>query len=332
MMNYPLKPSEMFLNKLGNFFPIADLKEQLAEVKTSPHKYENIHWFGNLVLEGSDKKVEWRNTSPSQLVRKWPIIDNKGMPGVIEIFEKPKKDPDGKVYTNRYIIGTDTYDDDESQTTSLGSVLVMDTWTDRVVAEFFGRPSTAEFYETARRLGLYYRASNNYEQNQKGLFWHFEKKKSLHLLCDTPESLTDVADVTISKVGNKRKGTMASKAVNAYALRLILHWLEQPAYGEDEDSGILNLHKIRSIGLLNELIGYNSEGNFDRVSALGMLLILKEDKYAVFRRKDDEDRKDPNESNLSQDDFFTSRYNGGSDMINKSGIKQSWIDQIYKRS
>ena len=41
-------------------------------------------------------------------------------------------------------------------------------------------------------------------------------------------------------------------------------WLLETYENED----LLNLHKIRSIGLLKELIAYNDIGNFDRVMAL----------------------------------------------------------------
>jgi hypothetical protein len=38
---------------------------------------------------------------------------------------------------------------------------------------------------------------------------------------------------------------------------------------------IPTLYKIRSRALLKELITYNNEGNFDRVSAMGMLMLLR---------------------------------------------------------
>ena len=69
---------------------------------------------------------------------------------------------------------------------------------------------------------------------------------------------------------------------------------------------LLNLQKIRSIGLVKELISWNANGNYDRVSAMGMLMILKEDRYAILKRKDE--RKEW-EKGLEQDEFFTTRWN-----------------------
>jgi hypothetical protein len=141
-------------------------------------------------------------------------------------------------------------------------------------------------------------------QNKKGLYGWYDQKNSTHLLCDTPESLRDIADITISKVGNKRKGTHASTPVNAYGLRLILDWLISPAYGENEDSEILNLHMIRNEGLLRELMSFNSTGNFDRVSALIMLMILREERVKYVERRQKE-----KVASLLEDDFFSRNYN-----------------------
>jgi len=305
MMNWPLKPSEMFLNARGNMFPISDLKEVEGTIKIKAHEYEKRHWFGEIVLDGAGK-VKWKNTNSRQLIREWPIKDNKNKPGVIEIAEMPKKDSSGEVMPNRYIAGTDTYDDDESTTKSLGSIFILDTWTDRIVAEYTGRRSTEEFYEITRRMCLMFRAINNYEQNKKGLFWHYQKKNSLHLLAETPESLRDVANVLISKVGNKKYGTTATPQVNSYALRLVLKWLTAEAYGEEseEGDGIQNMHKLRFLGAVKELISWNPDGNYDRVSALGMLMILKEDRYALYKRKGEQKKF---EKGLESDPFFTSR-------------------------
>jgi hypothetical protein len=298
MMNYPIKPSEMFLNAKGAMFPQAELKAHLAHITGHPQTFENAHYHGELVW-GTEGELQWETHSANKLERQYPIENNKDRPGVIEIIEMPKKDAYGNVITNRYLQGTDTYDDDESKTTSLGSTFILDSWTDRIVAEYTGRRSTKEFYEITRKLSIFYKSIHNYEQNKKGLYTYYDQKNSTHLLCDTPESLKDVADISISKVGNKRKGTNASKPINAYGLRLILDWLLTTAYGEDEDSEKMNLHTIQNEGLLRELMNYNANGNFDRVSALIMLMILKEERIKYIERKQKEKI-----DTLLEDDFF----------------------------
>ena len=151
----------------------------------------------------------------------------------------------------------------------------MNSLTRRIVAEYTGRPATAkEYYENTLRLLKYYNAVNNYEQNKKGMFGYFEQKNSLYYLADTPKILRDIDLVKNSLGGNKMKGTMASEAVNKYGRELIKTWLLETAYGSDR----ANLYTINSIPLLKELIYWNKDGNFDRVSALGLLLIYLEDR------------------------------------------------------
>lgn len=303
MMNYPIKPSEMFMNAKDNIFPQAELKSHLAEVVSNPHRYENAHYHVELVWDTEGKiKMEYLNSN--LLERDYPIKDNKNREGVICLFELPIKDVEGHTVKNRYLQGTDTYDDDESITDSLGSTWILDSFTERIVAEYTGRRGTDEFYEITRKLNVFYSTEHNYEQNKKGLYSYYNNKNSTHLLCDTPESLRDVADITISKVGNKRKGTTMVTPVRVYGLRLLAKWLIKPAYGEDEDSNVLNLHKIESIGLLKELINFNYKRNADRISAMIILMILREDKLKYI-----ETRKNKTIKSLGEDDFFNRNYN-----------------------
>lgn len=303
MMNYPIVPSEMFLNAKGSIFPQAMLKAHAAEVIANPHRYENANFYVDLNWN-THGELEIEHVNANKLEKTWPVKDNKDKPGVIEIIEMPKKDAAGKAIRGRYIQGTDTYDDDESVTTSLGSTWIMDLWTSRIVAEYTGRRGTKEFYEICRKLNIMYNTEHNYENNKKGLYTYYEQKKSTHLLCDTPESLKDISDISFSKVGNKRKGTTASAAINAYGLKLILEWLLEPAYGEEEGSEKLNLHTIKSQGLLAELINFNPKGgNYDRVSGMIMLLILREEKLKYLTRRQEQQVKD-----LSEDPFFTRHF------------------------
>lgn len=59
-------------------------------------------------------------------------------------------------------------------------------------------------------------------------------------------------------------------------MELILEWLLREA---EPGTGILNLHKIRSVALCDELIYFNDNGNFDRIMALIYTLILHEERW-----------------------------------------------------
>ena len=106
---------------------------------------------------------------------------------------------------------------------------------------------------------------------------------------------------------------MASPAVNMYGLQRSLEWMSSPAYGEPEESEIINLDKIRSIPLLKETIGWNPDDNFDDISALGMLMILREDRLN-FRDKINKSKV----KTVTGDDFFNRHLGeGGKSYSNK---------------
>lgn len=271
----PLTPQEACLKTGGTLFPVIYLKERLANVQANPAKYIDASWIGRLAPNDAGV-LDWHYDDSIKIIRDFPIKDNKNLYGGIEIYEQPYKDnPEFGIY----IAGTDPYDDDESSTTSLGSTFIMNTLTERIVAEYTGRPPTADqYYENVRRLLKYYNAVCNYEQNLKGMYGYFRNHNSLHLLADTPQILKDQGLTKGLGAGNKSKGTPATQNINKWGRDLAKTWLLSPSPGNEE---INNLYTIRSVGLLKELIYWNPDGNFDRVSALGMLAILKEDRALI---------------------------------------------------
>ena len=71
----------------------------------------------------------------------------------------------------------------------------------------------------------------------------------------------------------------------------------------NKDPGLTNTHTIPSVPLLSEIIYWNEDGNFDRVSALGMLLILRQDRIKIVIEEDEEEKDSFNE-------FFDRYYRG----------------------
>lgn len=192
--------------------------------------------------------------------------------------------------------------------TSLFSALVMDTFTDRIVAEYTGRPRTAkQAYEITLKLALFYNAQINYENNLKGLFSYFDSKNKLYLLADTPQILRDMELIKGGNLyGNKSKGTNANARVNSWARLLQADWLLEKAQSNNDEDNRLNLHRLRSLAYIEELIYWNPDGNFDRVSAAGMLFILREDR--LKRSQTAKDNQYENIKRLSDDPFFSKNY------------------------
>jgi hypothetical protein len=114
---------------------------------------------------------------------------------------------------------------------------------------------------------MYYNATGMYEQNLPGLFTYFEKHKCLYLLADTPYQLRNSDTYKIGT--NTSKGINASGKVNQTARDFIKSWLLEKV---SENSEQRVLETIYSSALLKELIMWNPQGNFDRVSSMGMVL------------------------------------------------------------
>ena len=308
----PITPAEAIVKTGINMFPVADLTERIGQLDANPTEYDDVY-VGDLIFN-KDGQVEYKPTS-AMPIRDFPHKDNK-IEGAIEIYQMPEIDKNtGKPYNDRYILGADPYDDDESNTMSLGSIFVLDLWTDRIVAEYTGRPSFADdYYEICRKLCLFYNGRLNYEYNKKGLFSHFSTRNSLYLLTDVLDFLKE-KQMMKDGYGNKSKGTNASPAINAYARSRLRSWLLAPVPimqtidGEEKEVMVPRLFTVRNRALLKELINYNSEGNFDRISAMGMLMLLREDRMIRYQGDVSKEKQErANNSYDGNDPFFKRNY------------------------
>ena len=306
----PITPAEAIVKTGINMFPVADLTERIGQLDANPTEYDDVY-VGDLVFN-KDGQVEYKPTS-AMPIRDFPHKDNK-IEGAIEIYQMPEIDKNtGKPYNDRYILGADPYDDDESNTMSLGSIFVLDLWTDRIVAEYTGRPSFADdYYEICRKLCLFYNGRLNYEYNKKGLFSHFSTRNSLYLLTDVLDFLKE-KQMMKDGYGNKSKGTNASPAINAYARSRLRSWLLAPVPimqtidGEEKEVMVPRLFTVRNRALLKELINYNSEGNFDRISAMGMLMLLREDRMIRYQGDVSKEKQERANNNYDGNDPFFKR-------------------------
>lgn len=305
----PITPQEAILRTRGNIFPVADLTQRLAEIDNDPHTFDDVY-VGDLMQE-KDGTVSFKLTG-DQPIRDFPLKDNK-VSGALEIFKMPEKDAQGKVFPKRYIIGHDPVDNDEADTMSLSSTFVLDLWTDTIVAEYTGRHQFADDnFEMLRKLCVFYNAKCLYESNVKGAYSYFSRMNCLYLLADTPEYLKDKDIIKNIGVGNNSKGVKATKPVNDYANRLIRDWLLKPVTiqsGEDgEETTVFNLARIRNRALIKELMLYNPDINVDRVRALGLLMLYRE-QFMVTYNGDPSSSKNVVESDyLGNDDYFTRNY------------------------
>lgn len=292
-----ITPQEACLEFGGNIFPKKELQEQLAKIRINK-SLSNMKQVGDLVWE-TDGSLKWVIKKHGDITH-YPLKKDDDPTGSIVIWEHPMKDaPIGL-----YIIGVDPYDHDQSGTNSLGSTFVykrfqdFENYYDIIVAEYTGRPSTAEeYYENLRKLAIYYNGRIMYENERKGLFPYFTAKHCDYLLADQPDIISDI--VGNSKV-QRKKGCHMNKQIKQWGEGLIKDWLN-----EEQAPGKKNLHNILSEPLLEELISYNDTGNFDRVMALMQVMIYREQLYNL---KVKEKKKENKNRILFEGPIFTQEW------------------------
>lgn len=314
----PITPAEAIIKVKNAYFPTTALTERLAQLDANPNAFDDVY-TGNFNLKNGEVEFEITGDIP---IRQYGVKNTTK--GAVEIFEMPARDKDGRVYYDRYIIGHDPVDNDQAESSSLSSTIVLDLWTDRIVAEYTGRQLFAdENYEIVRMLCLFYNAKCMYECNKKGLYQYFQKMYSTHLLLETPQYLRDRQLVKYNNFGNNQYGVNASAAINNYSNSLIRDWLLLPKLtiikkddGTEIETTVPNLYNIKNRALLEELIAFAPEINVDRVRALGMVMLAREEKMVLWGGTVKKSEYKAN--TMTEDPFFKDNYD---DKFDKGELK-----------
>lgn len=280
----PLKPQEAVLELGKNIFPRQLLMNQLTRIRTN-EKLRNMKHVVDLAWDG-DGQVKATEKKSGDITTYHLKKDDKPH-GSIVIWEYPIKDPPFGLY----IGGCDPYDHDESFTNSLGSTFIFkrvkagEAWNDVIVAEYSGRPDTAEeYYENVRKLLIFYNARLLFENERKGIYPYFTNKHCDYLLADQPDKI--ISEVFKDSKVQRRKGCHMTKSIRAYGEGLILEWLM-----DEFEPGHPNIERIYSEPLIEELIENDGIKNVDRVIALCMTMIYREELYQVKVAKSKEENK-----------------------------------------
>lgn len=271
---HPITPQEAILEVGKNIFPKKQLQMQLSHIRTNT-KLQNMKHIVDLTWGGEGQVIATEKKSGD--ITNYPLKNGQKPEGSVVIWEYPIKDPPFGLY----IAGCDPYDHDGSLTNSLGSTFIYkrfqpgEAWTDCIVAEYSGRPSTAEeYYENVRKLLTLYNAKLLFENERKGIYPYFTNKHCDYLLADQPDKV--IGEIFHDSKVQRRKGCHMSKQIRQYAEGLIKEWLL-----EEFSPGHPNLERIYSEPLIEELLLDDGERNVDRVIALCMVMIYREELYQV---------------------------------------------------
>lgn len=308
----PITPAEAIIKVKDAYFPVASLQERADTLDKNPSLYDDIY-VGELYTTGTGE-IEFRPTEDIP-IRTYPVDNNTK--GALEIYSMPKKDREGKVFNDRYIIGVDPYDNDQAESHSLYSIFVLDTFVDNLAAEYTGRTNFAdEAHDIVLKLCIFYNAKALYESNKKGLYSYMEKTRNTFRLADTPEYLRDKQLVKYSSFGSNAKGVNVSANINNFANRLIKDWLlmKVPIEVKQEDGHIEiqevpKLYTLKTRALIEEAIQFNPDINVDRIRALGILMLYREQyiiRYGTGRTESSSEAL--SKDYAGNDEFFTRNY------------------------
>lgn len=267
MQEKPLGPFEAFGMVSTNNFPVLELKRQLEIVKA-----KNLHMIMGtpvkLFYDYDSKKVKAEpilDGTANVIYRQKP--DNTSLEGCPVIYEYPAEVP----MRGAYKIGYDPYRQDKGSSLAAvyvyKSVIIGDRTKRIIVAEYVGRPGEADDVNYICRLfAELYNTTIMHENEVTHVKDYFRRRKQLHYLAYQPDEVIK-KNVKNSKV-NRIYGCHMIDQLKDAGEKYIKSWLLETLDFDDDGMPVRALDQIYSIGLLEELIGYNRKGNFDRVMAL----------------------------------------------------------------
>lgn len=280
---YPYTPDEALMRLTGNHFPVAQLQQHLNKVKSS-RDIQGLKKNGFFSL--SEGEVVFKLDPSARPINKYPHQSDQALDGCVTIVEAPLKE-NGVVPARLYEIVVDPfYVDDPEEVTSLGAIYVykkantmFSTESDMLVAWYVGRPKRGmDFQKIIFQFARYYNAMVNSEILGGGQNIIDYAKQHGHLQYCAPRPTMFNTDKDHIKASQVVYFINMNKDLKKQALLDLADWLltERAIKIDDEKTSyILTLEMIYDEGLLEELIKFRQDANFDRISALLVLMVIR---------------------------------------------------------
>ena len=268
-MYYPQEVDDIFLNEDTNIFDIESAKRQKTRLLNQGRTGTPVILFnddGNIKHEFTDK----------QPITNFPLKNSDLKDAPVIIYEFPVDAPPYGLY----VAGVDPYRQGKSAySSSLGSVYIYkrmhsltgEKYQDMFVASYCARPDKKETWEEQARLLIkYYNARTLCENDDISFIEYMKAKGDAHYLEKQPQWLLEVVPNTTVK---REYGVhRSSQKIIDYLHNCLKKYMEEVVYTEkDEDGNItreqLGVSKMFDPVLLEEIIQYNDQGNFDRIVA-----------------------------------------------------------------
>lgn len=283
----PLKPSEAMLKMGTNHYPKAEINRQIARIKGD--KALSTLGITGFMSQDETGKVMFNPSTDFKPILNFPYKPDVDGEGCIIQYQPPFK-MENHIPRDLYYIATDPYaidKDKEKKITSrdsLGAAYVIKRINnfskpfDIIVAEYVARPKFQDdFNRQLFLLAEYYNAKIVFENDRDGNIMSYARtNKLLHRL---EEELTvyDNNDTPRRKLGRNYGVSMSNIEVKKQAVQYFKDWLLSPREKNENGEFELNLHKIYSIPLLEEILKFSYDGNFDRHSAMLVAMLYKKE-------------------------------------------------------
>lgn len=273
MQEYPTDSSEAFSLVSKNTFPGPELQAQLDKLEA--HKWHETKAMPVKLYYNSEGKVIAEPVL--DLVKAGiTVLDSYldtpfNKEGCIVIYEQPVENAPRGLYK----IGYDPVRHQEGE--SLAAIIVykgihMHTpYHDTIVAEYVGRHQDPEkHHKLAMLLADYYNTQIMHENEVADVTSYFKRIKRTDVMCVQPDRVINKS-VKNSRT-NRSFGCHMPKPLKDVAAGYVSTWLDKVVDYDEEGNPITTIDRIYSRRLLQELINYHPDGNFDLVSALFMAM------------------------------------------------------------
>jgi hypothetical protein len=285
-MYYPQEVDDIFLNEDTNIFDIEAAKRQKSRLLSEERTGTPVVLYD----DGNGVKHTFTDKLP---ITQFPIkaTDQKDAPVVI--YEFPVESPPYGLY----VAGVDPYRQGKSAySDSLGSVYIYKRMTsisgeryqDMFVASYCARPDDKKTWEEQARLLIkYYNARTLCENDEISFIDYMISKGDAHYLERQPDWLKEIVPNTTVRrdYGIHR----SAEKIRDFLHGCLKKYTEEVVHEEKDDDGnvtsqVKGMSKIFDPVLLEEMIQYNEDGNFDRIIAAELAIALAMKLDPIFGR------------------------------------------------
>ena len=268
-MYYPIEVDDIFLNEDTNIFDIEAAKRQKFRIQQQERT-------GTPVILFHDEDRIKHEFTDKQPITNFPLKSSDLKDAPVVIYEFPMENPPYGLY----VAGVDPYRQGQAAySTSLGSVYIYkrmhditsEKYQDMFVASYCARPDKKETWEEqARMLIKFYNARTLCENDDISFIEYMKAKGDAHYLEKQPDWLKEIVPGTT--VRREYGVHRSSDKIRDYLHNCLKKYMEEVIHRETDADGNVTkefkgVSKIFDPMLLEEIIQYNDQGNFDRIIA-----------------------------------------------------------------